>query len=110
MSHDCDGNTDANGLVATPMLISHVGAKKWKSIDPEGIEGVEGAGNSRAFSESAGDTLVRRTSCARSWIGPRKIARWERLVDEIGDCMKSDSGTNGQANRSTYTQLVCRSN
>lgn len=44
-----DTNGDADSLVATPVLVGHVGAEKWHAVDPEGVEGVDAIGGLRTL-------------------------------------------------------------
>lgn len=58
VADNCDADTDADGLVASPVLVGHVGSKQWQEVDPETVEGVDGIGGLWSFAERTGDTLV----------------------------------------------------
>lgn len=51
-----DGDRDTDGLVATPVLISHVCGEEWNGVNPERVEGVDGGSDSWSLSKSTGDT------------------------------------------------------
>ncbi len=85
---NCNGNADS--LVTTPVLISHVGTEKGNAVNPELVEGVDGIGGLWSLSKCTGDTLVGRSTGTSSWVGAWEgsIGKW--LVDEVGDWAKSD--------------------
>ena len=84
MTDNGDGNRDTDGLVATPVLISHVCGEERNGVNPERVEGVDGGSDSWSLSKSTGDTFG--TSGTSSWVGAWKITRWKWLVHVVGDC------------------------
>lgn len=85
VTNNGDADRDTNGLVTTPVLISHIGREEWNGVNPERVEGVDGGSDSWSLSKSTGDTLLGRTSGTSSWIGACKGTRWKWLVHVVGD-------------------------
>lgn len=61
-------NRDADCLVPTPVLISHVSSKKRHAVDPESVESVYSLTSLNSLTESAGDALITATACTGSMV------------------------------------------
>ena len=102
VTDNCDSDGDTNGLVATPVLVSHVRSEEWDGVNPERVEGVDGRGDTWTLSKSTGYTLFGIDTGNSPWFGAWKVTSWKWLIDIVGDYLVSViASTMGNLNRLT---------